>query len=123
MRRALVPIAVIVGAVGFLAWVIAAALELPIVSWFVYALWGAIAVGLVARAFRRPRDAASVPIEAADQVQNLYLGRKLPTMYPNDPAASSQYGDAPPPDPLNLPESSEPATARRAVCTAPPTSP
>jgi hypothetical protein len=82
--------------------VLAIAFELPIVSWFVYALLASIGVGVIVRAFRRPGDAVSVPIEAADQVQSMYLGRKPPTMYPADPAASSQYGDAPPPGPLNL---------------------
>jgi hypothetical protein len=99
MKRALI---IALAALGFVAWALAIAFELPIVSWFVYALWGSIGVGIIVRAFRRPRDAASAPVEAADQVQNIYLGRKPPTMYPIDPAASSQYGDAPPPDPLDI---------------------
>lgn len=101
MNRALITV---FAATGFLAWILAVAFELPVVSWFVYALWGAIAVGLIVRAVRSPRDAAKAPVEAAEQVQNLYLGRKPPTMYPADPAASSQHGDAPASDALDLPE-------------------
>lgn len=101
MKRALI---LILAAAGFLAWVLAVAFELPIVSWFVYALWGAIAIGLVVRAVRSPSDAAHPPVDAADQVQNMYLGRKVPTMYPSDPVASSQYGDAPESSALDLPD-------------------
>lgn len=101
MKRALIAIA---AAAGFVAWVLAIALELPIVSWFAYALWGAIAVGMVVRALRRPREAAQVSIEAANQAQDIYLGRKPPTHYPIDPAANSQHGEPPAPNPLQLPD-------------------
>lgn len=101
MRRVI--IAALAGG-GFLAWVLAVALEWPLVAWFAYGAWASLAVGVLLRTIRRPRDVARATVDAGDQVQDISLGRRAPTMYPPDPAASSQYGDAPAPGPLNLPE-------------------
>lgn len=94
---------VLVG-VGFLAWILAIALEWPLVAWFAYATWAALAIGLMIQSFRRPRQVGRVTVAASEQLQNVYLGRRPPTIYPPDPTASSQYGDALPPDPLELHE-------------------
>ncbi|MCL2514656.1 MAG: hypothetical protein FWE39_16720 [Nocardiaceae bacterium] len=97
---------------GFSAWAVSIALKLPDVQWFAYALWAAIAVGLLLRSIRGRRKAAKAVVDAADEVQDMYLGRSAPTIYPFDPKESAQYGKPPDSNPITLPTKSTPHDPR-----------
>lgn len=80
-----------------LLWV-SVAFQWPLTAWIVGGLYALIAVLLVIRFVRRPRDLGNPQTRhpaASDAYSDLYLGRTSPTFFSKDVASTVQIGEPP----------------------------
>lgn len=97
--RFFVAVGLIIGGVAGIS--IGTSLNMPIATWAFFGFWTAVAVGILLRLFRPRRNygpVQSTTIETADLIQDMYLGRKPPTMPPPD-EETVEVGEPLPPHP------------------------